>query len=70
MFKVSCDENCGWYKSVYVSKEISRVKQGRKAFDVNMRSVVAFREIGKGHAAMETLCGYMKMPTTNEPNNI
>ena len=62
LFKLSCDKNCGWYKSVYTSKEINKGKQGRKAFDVNIRSVVAFREIGKGHAAIETLCGYMNMP--------
>ena len=69
LFKLSCDKNCGWYKSVYTSKEINKGKQGRKAFDVNIRSVVAFREIGKGHAAMETLWVY-EHASTNESNNI
>ena len=27
LFKVSCDENCGWYESVYTSKEINRGKR-------------------------------------------
>ena len=31
-------------------------------YDVNIRYVLAYREIGKGHAAMETVNGYMNMP--------
>ena len=33
-----------------------------KPFDVNIRSQIAFREIGRGHDAIETFCGYMNMP--------
>ena len=32
---------------------------GLKSFDINARSIIAFREIGKGHTAMETLFGYL-----------
>ena len=31
------------------------------AFDINVRSVIAFREIGKGITAMQALCGYMNL---------
>ena len=30
-------------------------------FDVNIRFVIAFREIGKGHSAVKPFCGYMNM---------
>ena len=39
-----------------------KCKRGRKAFDVNIRAAVAFREIGKGHAGIETFCCAMNMP--------
>ena len=32
------------------------------AYDVNIRTVSAFREIGRGYAAIETFCGFMNMP--------
>ena len=33
----------------------------RSMFDINRRSVVAFREIGKGHKAMSTFAGFMNL---------
>ena len=33
----------------------------RSMFDINLRSVVAFREIGKGHKAMSTFAGFMNL---------
>ena len=34
----------------------------RSRFDVNIRSVIAFREIGKGLTSIETFCFHMNMP--------
>ena len=31
-------------------------------FDIDLRAIMAFREIGKGHSGLETFCGYMNMP--------
>ena len=62
MFKISCVKGCGWDKTIYTSKDVETVTRGRKGFNINTRSVLAFREIGKGHTAMQTLCGYMNMP--------
>ena len=31
-------------------------------YDINLRSVVAFREMDKGRRAMGTFCGFMNMP--------
>ena len=44
------------------SKEATRDGRGSKPFDVNLRTLLAFREIGKGHAGRETFCGCMNMP--------
>ena len=44
------------------SFEINKERRGRKAFDINTRAVVDFGEIGRGHTAMGTFCGYMNMP--------
>ena len=30
-------------------------------FDINLRSMLVFREIGKGHKAMTTFCGFMNL---------
>ena len=34
----------------------------RKPFDANIRAIVAFREIGKGYAGLEKVCGYVNLP--------
>ena len=61
-------EVCNWTQYFYTSKELPRESQaGRKPFDVNLRTVAAFREIGKGHSAIETVCGFMNL---SRPMNI
>ena len=37
-------------------------KRGRKSYDINTRSVIALREIGKGYSSLKTFCGLMNMP--------
>ena len=54
--------SCQWSKSFFSSKEVTRDGRGSKPFDVNLRKTLAFREIGKGHAGIETFCGCMNMP--------
>ena len=36
--------------------------RGSNPFDDNLRAILAFREIGKGYAGVETFCGYMNIP--------
>ena len=44
------------------SKTLNNDKKG-KQYDINIRSVIAFREIGKGYAALlESFCYIMNMP--------
>ena len=68
-FTISCTrETCNGKRTVCTSKTIRKtdanhqIKSGRPAFDVNVRSVVAFQELGKGHTAMTKFCGFMNIP--------
>lgn len=56
---ISCT-SCDYVLSTYTSQHIPRPNtRGQKPFDINARAIIAFREIGKGHAAMEQLFGLM-----------
>ena len=44
----------------YTSKEISN-SADRQPFDINIRTVADFREVGKGHSALEKVCGFMNL---------
>jgi len=64
-FCMSCI-SCDWTKTVSSSKQLAAdvkaVERGRKPYDVNIRSAIAFREMGRGHSAIEKFCGVMNMP--------
>ena len=63
LFKISCRNiSCRWDKTFFTSKEVKKDGRGSKPFGVNLRSIIAFRDMGKGHAGLETFCGYMNMP--------
>ena len=53
-------------KSLYGQKsEIlakKRDQKGRNFYDINLRAVIAFREIGKGNTGIETFCRCINMP--------
>ena len=52
---------CGWSNIVFSSPRVDKNNE-RSRFDVNIRSVIAFREIGKGLMSIETFCSHMNMP--------
>ena len=54
-------DTCDWQGSFCTSKTLKSTK-GRPPFEVNVRTVLAFREIGKGHTAIKKYCGFMNMP--------
>ena len=66
--------NCKWTHSTYTSRSIEKsATPGMNASGVNVRSVIAFQEIGKGISAMQALCGYMNLVPPMQPvayNNI
>ena len=38
------------------------IASGKVPYDINIRTILTFREIGKGHTAVETFYGLMNMP--------
>ena len=62
-FRVTCSNSYCDYEDTFInSKPIKEETSGRQAYDINIRSIVGFREIGKGHTAMNKFCGFMNMP--------
>ena len=64
-FNVKCSsEKCQWMKKVSTSNfaDKTTVASGKVPYDINIRTILTFREIGKGHTAIETFCGLMNMP--------
>jgi len=53
---------CSWSKEFFTSKSFINNKPGNNPYEINYRSVLAMREIGKGHTSLATFCGYMNMP--------
>ena len=55
---------CVWKKYWFTSPELEKpsAKPGPSSFDVNVRSVFTFREMGKGYKALSTFAQYMNMP--------
>ena len=63
--------SCNFVSSKFTSQEIvnnERGKQGRNQFEVNLRSVLSFREIGKGHDTIKTFSRCMNMYSISEPS--
>ena len=52
---------CGECVKIFSSKRID-CKNAKSRFDVNVRSVICFRELGLGHTAMENFSRHMNMP--------
>ena len=64
--------SCGYWYRIYTSKEVHHPNTpGQKPFDVNARRIIAFRESGRGHSAIETFCGVMNCapPMTDQSFN-
>ena len=46
---------------VYSSNQINEMNRNSR-YDINVRSVIAFGEIGLGLSAMEVFCSHMNFP--------
>ena len=53
---------CEWRKCFYTSKEVKNDNRGASSYEVNYLSIIAMREIGRGHTSLSTLCGIMNLP--------
>ena len=49
-------------KVLFVLVKKLKSTKGKPPFEVNVRTVLAFREIGKDHTAIKKYCGFMNMP--------
>ena len=65
-FQITCCK-CEWSEIMETSKTLNAkiVKQ----YDTNIFSAIAFREIGKGYAALESFCYIMNIPPPLTRNN-
>ena len=62
LVKCNC---CDWQHIFHTSHELTlpgKDNRGRKSCDVNIRTVMAFREIGRGHEAIKNFTSIMNMP--------
>ena len=57
-----CSSDTRDWKSSFCTSKTLKSTKGRPPFEVNVRTVLAFREIGKGHTAIKKYCGFMNMP--------
>ena len=53
---------CEWRKCFYTSKEVKNDNRGAPSYEVNYLSIIAMREIGRGHTSLSALCGVMNLP--------
>ena len=62
-FDLSCSE-CPWKLRFCSSKQCEKLSptHGRKGYDINRRTIIAFRENGIGYSGIESFCRCMNMP--------
>ena len=57
---------CDWKSNIFYSKKIPNFK----AYDINLCSIIAFRENGKGYTGLESLCSLFDIaPPMNKNAN-
>ena len=63
-FVVKCtSELCDWSDTFSTSKTLTSNQRWRKAYEINLRSCIAFREIGRGYQSILNFCKLMNMPS-------
>lgn len=59
--KMKCN-SCNWEREYCSSKKINKQRKGQSPYEINLTSMIAFREIGVGYNGMKNFCGVMNMP--------
>ena len=64
-FQMKCSsDDCPWTKNTATSSFLNKeVVTGKVPRNVNIRSVLAFREFGREDAAIKTCCGVVNIPS-------
>ena len=52
----------------HTSKKIESEARGRKAYEINTRTCISFREIGRGYNHLQTFCRAMNIPPPMNAN--
>ena len=58
----SCTKLCEWYTTTCTSPTVQSKQCGVKPYEVNLRAMIAFREIGRGYQSILEFCKLMNMP--------
>ena len=66
--QIKC-EHCSYKRTFYTSPKCksSKAEQTSSPYEVNTRSVIAFHEIGCGHASIKTFASCMNIKCISEP---
>ena len=59
--QIDCsDSDCHFVYTIYSSKHVNRESTpGQNPFDINARAIIGYREIGKGHSAIQPWKRYL-----------
>ena len=53
---------CNWTTKYYTSRKVKSNSKVNSCCEVNVRAVMAMKDIGCGHTALEKLCGFLNLP--------
>ena len=53
---------CNWTTKYYTSRKVKSNSKVNSCCEVNVRAVMAMKDVGCGHAALEKLCGFLNLP--------
>ena len=57
-----CTKLCEWASTMPTSHNVSTHQRGVKPYEINMRAMITFREIGRGYKSIQEFCKLMNMP--------
>ena len=57
-----CTKLCEWASTMPTSHNVNTRQRGVKPYEINMRAMIAFREIGRDYKSIQEFCKLMNMP--------
>ena len=69
-FSIKCSsEICDWADCLPTSRTVKTAKKGQKSYELNLRTCIAFREMGKGYKSIRDFCKIMNIPPPMDPKS-
>ena len=56
-----CTKLCEWASTMPTSHNVSTHQRGVKPYEINLRAMITFREIGRGYKSIQEFCKLMNM---------